>query len=78
MAGGRELSRALGRPHSTIDARLKRLRRNKVYLGQWLQASFSLLHYQAFKVLLSTNAHDEKTKTTSAHFVRIIQGLITS
>ncbi|MCB0352571.1 MAG: Lrp/AsnC family transcriptional regulator [Bdellovibrionales bacterium] len=62
MAGGRELSRALGRPHSTIDARLKRLRRNKVYLGQWLQASFSLLHYQAFKVLLSTNAHDEKTK----------------
>ncbi len=56
---GRAIARALGKPHTTIESRLKKLRDNGVIVGYWFPFEITKLGYQTFKLLLFARGFNE-------------------
>ena len=57
LFSGRAIARVLGRPHVTVESRIRRLEKEGVIAGYWTLFDVSKLGYQTFKILVYAKGH---------------------
>lgn len=71
LTSGRAIARSLGRPHATVEHRLRRLEKEGVVAGYWHLMDISQLGYQTLKLLVYAKGHQYLMSQKLLEFARL-------
>ena len=70
LTSGRAIARELGRPHATVELRMRRLEREKVIAGYWYLFDAGAIGYQTLKLLIYAKGHQHALSEKLFSFAR--------